>query len=118
MHNGTRKSWYLSQRMAERCEQAREKVCTCKCGGSFHGKKRVSIGGDFSELPINDPHYRPPQDIKTRPKLKKFLRDAALKMQFPQLGDSANEPAYDKAWDAFYEALTIIHDSIRQVDKP
>lgn len=50
----------LTQREADRCENARTPVCRCRCGGAFHGKGRVP-DGDFSKLPPEDPHYRPPK---------------------------------------------------------
>ena len=50
---------YLTQREVDRCEQAKEPACTCRCGGAKHGAKRVPAGGDYSTLPMDDPHYRP-----------------------------------------------------------
>lgn len=50
---------FLTQREAERCEMAKEPVCKCRCGGAKHGAGRLGKGGDFSILPMDDPHYRP-----------------------------------------------------------
>lgn len=49
----------LSFRQAYNCENAKEPVCKCRCGGSLHGAKR---GGEepnrefFETLPDDDPH--------------------------------------------------------------
>ncbi len=42
----------LSYRQAQRCEDAREPRCTCRCGGTLHGAKRGSVLA-FS---LDDPH--------------------------------------------------------------
>ena len=51
----------LSLKALQRCEEAQEPVCHCRCGGLYHGKKR---NGDspadrafFEGLPDNDPHH-------------------------------------------------------------
>lgn len=41
-----------SQRAADRCENAVEHVCKCRCGGKLHGAKR----GNVRSLPFDDPH--------------------------------------------------------------
>jgi hypothetical protein len=64
---------YLSQREVDRCEQAKEPACKCRCGGKKHGAKRVAAGGDYSTLPMDDPHYRPPM---TKKEAIKILRHA------------------------------------------
>jgi len=42
----------LSKKQAQRCEEAKEKVCRCRCGGALHGASR----GDVSLLAYGDPH--------------------------------------------------------------
>lgn len=48
----------LTERQANRCENAKHPRCRCRCKGAFHGKGRV-VSGEFSLLPADDPHYRP-----------------------------------------------------------
>lgn len=50
----------LSQRSADRCENAVNHVCKCRCGGKLHGAKR----GNVRELPLDDPHS-PAQKCKS-----------------------------------------------------
>lgn len=38
--------------IAQRCENALEDRCECRCGGKLHGAKRGSV----TSLPFNDPH--------------------------------------------------------------
>lgn len=51
----------LSFRQAQRCEEAREPVCKCRCGGRLHGAKRNGASGGsrefFETLPEDDPHH-------------------------------------------------------------
>ena len=75
---------FLSQREAERCEMAQEPACKCRCGGAKHGAGRIGKGGDFSELPMDDPHYRPPF---SKQQLQRILRNARWKVSFPRLVD-------------------------------
>jgi hypothetical protein len=53
----------LSERQARRCEEAREPVCHCRCGGAKHGARRAGTEGTprsfFEQLPEDDPHYVP-----------------------------------------------------------
>lgn len=42
----------LSWRAAQNCENAKELVCHCRCGGANHGAKRGNVG----DLPFEDPH--------------------------------------------------------------
>ena len=42
----------LSERVAQRCEDAAEPVCKCRCGGALHGARR----GNVKTLPLDDPH--------------------------------------------------------------
>lgn len=119
------KGWYLSQRMAERCEMAKEKVCKCHCGGEAHGKGRIGKGGDFSDLPITDPHYRPPQELTTAAKVTAFLRDAINKVQFPRMVDRdeySKLHGFDawleinkKEYAAYHECRDILADAIKRV---
>ena len=67
----------LTLKQAQNCENAREPVCKCRCGGALHGAKR---GGDtptatfFETLPEDDPHYRP--DAKKKAELANQRREA------------------------------------------
>lgn len=60
----------LNAREADRCEQAREPVCRCRCGGTKHGAKRIPAGSSasaFATLPSDDPHFIPlPKKRMTR----------------------------------------------------
>jgi hypothetical protein len=52
----------LNRREADRCEQAKEPVCKCRCGGAKHGAKRIPAGSPasaFATLPEDDPHFIP-----------------------------------------------------------
>lgn len=49
----------LSLRDATRCEDAKEHVCKCRCGGALHGAKRGTGEAFFDALPEDDPHHRP-----------------------------------------------------------
>jgi hypothetical protein len=51
---------FLSKRQAQRCEDACEPICKCRCGGAFHGAKRGSIAG----LSESDPHFVPTAEWK------------------------------------------------------
>lgn len=42
----------LSLKQAQRCEDAAEPMCKCRCGGAFHGAKR----GTVLMLCSSDPH--------------------------------------------------------------
>ena len=49
----------LSVRQASRCEIALGGKCRCRCGGRFHGARRV-LEPDrelFEQLPAGDPHH-------------------------------------------------------------
>lgn len=61
----------LSAFQAANCEAAREPQCDCRCGGRFHGAKRVQIEDGatdkqihaaFERLPDGDPHRLPTKD--------------------------------------------------------
>ena len=51
----------LGVRQASRCETALEDKCRCRCGGRFHGARRVldQDATRFSELAPEDPHHIP-----------------------------------------------------------
>jgi hypothetical protein len=59
----------LSVRQAARCETAFFDKCHCRCGGKFHGARRV-LEADrerFEALPEDDPHHvRPKAEKKPR----------------------------------------------------
>lgn len=46
----------LSYASARACEEAKEDVCRCRCGGKMHGLRRVREGELYS-LPEDDPHH-------------------------------------------------------------
>jgi len=115
---------FLNQAEAERCEMAKEPVCKCRCGGEKHGAGRLGKGGDFSLLPITDPHYRPSM---TRAQTVRFLKDAAVRFVFPRVW---NREIFIKqfGWEmwveqdkreqnAYFEALGIFADAIKEVKK-
>ncbi len=43
----------LSLKQSQACENATHPRCRCRCGGAFHGAKRVE---DTRRLPRDDPH--------------------------------------------------------------
>ncbi len=56
----------MSQSMANRCENAKEPVCHCRCGGALHGARRLAtntvgdtVPTEFEKLPEEDPHFVP-----------------------------------------------------------
>ena len=52
MNYSANRSKALSESAAQRCEEAKEPVCRCRCGGKHHGAKR----GRVRELALDDPH--------------------------------------------------------------
>lgn len=54
----------LSQRQADRCEEAKEDKCVCRCGGMLHEAKRGSGAAFTNGLPEDDPHYVPSEERK------------------------------------------------------
>lgn len=60
----------LSLNQANRCETAEGKVCHCRCGGMFHGAKRINAVQDgreaFEQLDEHDPHHLPIKPIKKK----------------------------------------------------
>lgn len=54
----------LSLREITRCEDAREPVCHCRCGGVLHGAGRGTGREFFESLPETDPHYYPSQQAR------------------------------------------------------
>lgn len=90
---------FLTQREAERCEMAQEPVCKCRCGGEKHGAGRIGKGGDFSALPIDDPHYRPPM---TKIETIRFLQDATMRCPYPHVFER-DDYVQKFGWDAWYE---------------
>jgi hypothetical protein len=93
----------LTQREADRCEQAKERVCKCRCQGSKHGAARVPAGGDFSSLPLDDPHHRP---AITRNQALRMLSSARRHVigSGSLFGDYPGYQAWIDALDALYEA--------------
>ncbi len=98
---------YLTQREADRCENAKEPVCKCRCRGVKHGAKRVPSGGDFSVLPSDDPHYRP---TLTKSQALQLLRHVAGHVTH-MAGDF-----FRRDWDAAWrDALEIIGKAMKGV---
>lgn len=77
----------LSLRQASRCETAKTKECTCRCGGKMHG---VNRSGDellafdreaerkfFEQLPDEDPHHvRSAEEKLRRARIKRAAAKA------------------------------------------
>lgn len=62
----------LSVRQASRCETAFGDTCHCRCGGQFHGARRV-LEPDramFEALPGDDPHHVRSAEEKKRRRRK------------------------------------------------
>ena len=98
---------YLTQREVDRCEHAREPACKCRCGGEKHGAARVPSGGDYSALPMDDPHYRP---AITKKEALRLLRSAAGKVTH-SAGDF-----FSRNWDqAWRDSLELIGKAIKDV---
>jgi hypothetical protein len=98
---------FLTQREADRCENAKEPACKCRCGGALHGAKRVPSGGDFSVLPLADPHYRP---TLTKAQTLKLLRSVATRVTLMAAD------YFSRDWDmAWRDALEILGKAIKDV---
>lgn len=74
----------LSVKQADKCEQAKEHVCKCRCGGALHGAKRGSGITFFNRLPANDPHYIQSKEAKAAAKRQR--REEAWKQRMAYLG--------------------------------
>ena len=69
----------LSVPQAARCETALNEKCRCRCGGRFHGARRV-LEPDrelFEALPEKDPHHVPTAEEKKRRRRKSGRLEAA-----------------------------------------
>ena len=102
---------YLTQREAERCENALEPVCKCRCQGAKHGAGRVKAGGDFSELPLRDPHHRPPL---TKGQALKLLRSISRHVV---MGDCCSTGLHEidgfDVWRATQDTLNTAYTSAK-----
>lgn len=98
---------YLSQYAANRCENAVESECKCRCGGALHGAARVS-DGNFSMLPSDDPHYRPSM---TRAEARKFLTAAELQVIIAPQPDLPEDSWIDMPWQWRHDAYQIFRDA-------
>jgi hypothetical protein len=79
----------LSLRQAQRCEEAREPVCKCRCGGRLHGAKRNGGSASFfGELPEDDPHHvdTPAQKREKRNAKKRAETEARFEARMKYLG--------------------------------
>lgn len=72
-----------SLRAASRCENAKGKVCHCRCGGKLHGAMRHlieegrEVPGYFEALPESDPHHVPDaEEQKRRRRMKNAEKKA------------------------------------------
>lgn len=54
----------LSPRQAQKCEDAHEPKCVCRCGGRLHGAKRGDGRAFLGSLAEGDPHYTPTDEKK------------------------------------------------------
>ena len=61
----------LTKAGAAACENATEDRCRCRCGGRFHGAKRLPDDRLY-ELPHDDPHKPGPEQLEL---LAKALRE-------------------------------------------
>lgn len=73
----------LSLRQAANCEEAREPICRCRCGGALHGAKRGTGAIFFGSLPETDPHYIP--TAEARAARKRAAREEAQKRRYEAL---------------------------------
>lgn len=61
----------LSERQANRCENAKNKRCRCRCHGAAHGAARGEGAQFFNQLPEEDPHMILPEVDRKRKRLEK-----------------------------------------------
>jgi hypothetical protein len=57
----------LTESQARRCENARHPRCRCRCGGRFHGARRIALDApreDFAALGQSDPHFLPVREAR------------------------------------------------------
>lgn len=84
----------LSERQAARCEQAKDPVCQCRCGGRLHGAKRSGEGGAsaafLAGLTQDDPHYVPDGAAKGARRLERLEEE--------QRGYRAVDKIWRQAW--------------------
>jgi hypothetical protein len=87
----------------------------------MHGAMRIPRGGDFSELPMGDPHYRPAMDAAGT---VRFLRDAQCRMTFCGVDRDAYVSEFGwEQWNiqrgremlSFHEAQQLISEALREV---
>ncbi len=90
----------LSEKQARSCEEAKDPVCKCRCGGRLHGARR---GGDndtprsfFEGLPEDDPHYLPSaakvaEAEEKRKEEKRRERDEMYRRRWDALRELASE---------------------------
>ncbi len=81
----------LSLRQASNCEEAREHVCRCRCGGLLHGARRGTGEAFFNSLPEDDPHYIASK--QARADKKKVEREAAQQRRYDALAELYAPPA-------------------------
>lgn len=92
----------LSLRQASNCEQAREPVCHCRCGGRLHGAQRGTGLAFFEGLPADDPHKLPTAADQAAAKAaraaeKKRARDAVMQRRYDALASLYAARARDGA---------------------
>jgi hypothetical protein len=88
----------LTKAQAQKCEDASEPVCKCRCGGAEHGRG----GGEgleyFQGLPPDDPHHLPTDEekkaaIKARLEEKRRLKAEADKRKWDYIDKHNQEMA-------------------------
>ena len=107
---------FLTQREADRCEQAQEPVCKCRCGGVKHGAKRVPAGGDYSVLPMDDPHHRPAITRNQALRLLNSARNHVIQGDCTPVGFwTEDRSAYD-IWRSAQDTINAAYNALR--DEP
>lgn len=81
----------LTLRQAQRCEEACEPICKCRCGGALHGAARGKGQSFFEVLAADDPHYVPSAEVKAKQKAeraasKKREREERMQRRYEALG--------------------------------
>jgi hypothetical protein len=94
----TEKQKALSEAQAQKCEDAREEVCHCRCGGAAHGRKAGGGKAYFQGLPPDDPHHLPTDEeikagIKARLEEKRRLKAEADKRKWDYIDKHNREMA-------------------------
>jgi hypothetical protein len=103
----------LTQREADRCENALESVCKCRCGGAKHGAGRVSVGGDFSTLPLGDPHHRPAITRNQALRLLNSARNHVIQGDCTPTGLWKEDPTIYATWRAAQDTFNEAYEAVK-----